>query len=328
MFNNKLRIVLIVLSLLVILIFVIFKMKSAQGPEIIQVISPHIGIIQTFISTTGTVLPQNRLEVKPQVNGRIESILVKEGQKIKVGQILGWMSSTERAALLDAAQGQGSEVLDHWKQIYKPIPILSPIDGEVIVATIQPGQTVTTTDDVVVLSDHLIVRAQVDETDISKIKLGQKVFISLDAYPNEQIEAAVEHIYYESSTVNNVTIYNVDLLPKNVPPFFRSGMNATVNFETKSKNNALLLPTEAIKKENDENYVLLKQEGSKNPVRRAVKLGLSDDRNYEILSGVDASDTVMITTKQYVLPTAGNTGSNPFMPKFPSKKSQGGSPPV
>ena len=122
MFNNKLRIVLIVLSLLVILIFVMFKMKSAQGPEIIQVISPHIGTIQTFISTTGTVLPQNRLEVKPQVNGRIENILVKEGQKIKVGQILGWMSSTERAALLDAAQGQGSDVLDHWKQIYKPIP--------------------------------------------------------------------------------------------------------------------------------------------------------------------------------------------------------------
>ena len=328
MLNKKLIMISVVCAVLIVSGFVVFNIRNkSQAQEIIKEITPHIGTIGTTISTTGTVLPKNRLEVKPQVNGRIESILVKEGQQVKIGQTLAWMSSTERAALLDAAQGQGTNVLNHWKEIYKPIPVLSPINGEVIVATIQPGQTVTTTDDVVVLSDHLIVRAQVDETDISKIKLGQKVFISLDAYPNEQIEAAVEHIYYESSTVNNVTIYNVDLLPKNVPPFFRSGMNATVNFETKSKNNALLLPTEAIKKENDENYVLLKQEGGKNPVRRAVKLGLSDDRNYEILSGVDASDMVMITTKQYVLPT-GNMGSNPFMPKFPSKRSQGGSPPV
>lgn len=307
----------------------VFNIKNKnQTQEIIKEITPHIGTIETTISTTGTVLPKNRLEVKPQVNGRIEAILVKEGQRVAIGQTLAWMSSTERAALLDAAQGQGTNALNHWKEIYKPIPILSPIDGEVIVATIQPGQTVTTTDDVVVLSDHLIVRAQVDETDIRKIKLEQKAFISLDAYPDEQIEAVVEHIYYESSTVNNVTIYNVDLLSKNVPPFFRSGMNATVNFETESKDSALLLPKEAIQKENDENFCLVKQANGENPIRRVVKLGLSDDKNYEILSGLNVSDTVIVATKQYSLPVDSNTGSNPFMPKMSVKKNQGGSPPI
>ena len=326
MFNNKLRIVLIVLSLLVISIFVMFKMKSSQGPEIIQVISPHIGTIQTFIATTGTVLPQNRLEVKPQVNGRIESILVKEGQKIKVGQILGWMSSTERAALLDAAQGQGSEVLDHWKQIYKPIPILSPIDGEVIVATIQPGQTVTTTDDVVVLSDHLIVRAQVDETDIGKIQLGQKAFISLDAYPDQRIEATVEHIYNESSTVNNVTIYNVDLLPKDVPMFFRSGMNSSIDFETANKENVLMLQADAIQKGYDGNYVLLEGDDIKHPMKRAVKLGITDDKDYEILDGLTVTDKVLLITKKFIPPSISKS-SNPFMPNFSNKSKQSGPPP-
>ena len=221
MLNKKLRIILIVVAVLMVSVFVIFNIKNkSQAQEIIKEITPHIGTIETTISTTGTVLPKNRLEVKPQVNGRIETILVKEGQQVKIGQTLAWMSSTERAALLDAAQGQGTNVLNHWKEIYKPIPVLSPIDGEVIVATIQPGQTVTTTDDVVVLSDHLIVRAQVDETDIGKIKLGQKALISLDAYPDEQIKAVVEHIYYESSTVNNVTIYNVDLLALECPAIF------------------------------------------------------------------------------------------------------------
>ena len=88
-------------------------------------------------------------------------------------------------------------------------------------ATIQPGQTVTTSDAVVVLSDRLIVRAQVDETDIGKIKLNQGAFITLDAYLDTKIGAVVDHIYYESETVNNVTIYKVDLIPENTPEFFR-----------------------------------------------------------------------------------------------------------
>ena len=319
--KTKSKIIFGVLLLLIISAFVTFKIKSRNSStEVINEINPAVGTIQTYISTTGTVLPKNRLEVKPPVNGRIESILVQEGDKVKVGQVLAWMSSTERAALLDAAEGQGEDVLKYWKQVYKPIALLAPIDGEVIVATPQPGQTVTPADSVVVLSDHLIVRAQVDETDIGKIKLGQAAIISLDAYPDKKINATVEHIYYESQTVNNVTIYNVDLFPVDVPEFFRSGMNATIDFKSAGKEGALLLPVEAVHKEKGESYVLLKEGGGKNPVKRAVGLGITDDKNFEILSGITAKDIVIIKTKKYTLPSS-NVGSNPFSPFGQRKKS-------
>ena len=328
MLKNKFKVIFGVLLLLAICTFVIFKIKSkGSSSEIIKEIKPTLGSIQTFISTTGTVYPKNRLEVKPPVGGRIESILVQEGDKVKLGQVLAWMSSTERAALLDAAEGQGEEVLKYWKQVYKPIALLAPINGEVIVATTQPGQTVTTTDAVVVLSDHLIVRAQVDETDIGKVKPEQEAFVALDAYPNEKINATVEHIYYESETVNNVTIYKVDLLPKNVPEFFRSGMNATVDFIAESRKNILLLPVEAVRKENDESYVLLKQADNKNPIKRVVKIGITDDKNYEVLSGITSTDTVIVTTKKYIFPSGSSTGSNPFLPKMSSSKKNTGGPP-
>ncbi len=321
MLKNKSKIVFGILLLLAISAFVTFKIKSrGSSVEITKEISPAAGTIQTFISTTGTVLPKNRLEVKPPVNGRIESILVQEGENVKVGQTLAWMSSTERAALLDAAEGQGEAELKYWKEVYKAIPLLSPIDGQVIVATTQPGQTVTTSDAVVVLSDHLIVRAQVDETDIGKIKLGQEASVSLDAYPDKKIKTTVEHIYYESQTINNVTIYNVDLFPENVPQFFRSGMNATVDFKAEGRENALLLPVEAIHKEKDESYVLLRQNNEKEPVKRLVKLGITDDKNYEVLSGVDANDKIIIKVKKYVLPTS-NIGGNPFSPFGQRKRS-------
>ncbi len=315
--KNKSKIIFGILVLLAISVFVVIKVKgSSQSNEIIKEVNPSVGTIQTFISTTGTVLPKNRLEVKPPVGGRIESILVHEGDIVKLGQVLAWMSSTERAALLDAAEGQGEDVLKYWKQVYKPIALLAPIDGEVIVATTQPGQTVTTADAVIVLSDHLIVRAQVDETDIGKIKLKQGAFITLDAYLDTKIVAVVDHIYYESETVNNVTIYKVDLLPEKTPEFFRSGMNATIDFKAESRENALLLPVEAVRKEKDDSYVLLKQEGSNNPAKRVVKVGITDDKNYEILSGVTSADTVLVTTKKYVFPGAGSSGTNPFLPNM------------
>ena len=311
--------IVIIAVVIAVIVFTMMKLKPKKDSgQVVKEINPTIGSIQTMISTTGIVLPKNRLEIKPPVNGRVESILVKEGEVIKVGQILAWMSSTERAALLDAAQAQGPEQLKYWQEAYKPVALLAPIAGEVIVATIQPGTTVTTADAVVVLSDQLIVRAQVDETDIGKIALGQMTVLSLDAYPDTKIKARVEHIYYESKTVNNVTIYEVDLTPENMPSFFRSGMNATINFIIKSKDNILIAPLEAVQKDKDESFVSVIKEGSKDPVRQAVVTGVSDDKNVEITSGLSEGDTIVIKTKKFSLPKA-DIGKNPFTP-FGNKK--------
>jgi len=312
--TKKLGIIFIILIILTGLFFYTTRVKQKESSgEITKEISPVTGAIKTFISSTGTVLPKNRLEIKPPVNGRIEKILVKEGDEVKTGDILILMSSTERAALLDAARGKGEETLKYWEEVYKSIPLPAPIDGEIIVATTQPGQTVTTSDAVVVLSDHLIVRAQVDETDIGKIAINKKAIISIDAYPDTKIDATVEHIYYESQTVNNVTVYEVDIIPEEIPKFFRSGMNASIDFIDQSKENALIIPLEAVYKEKENSYVLVKQANEAEPVRAAVQLGISDDKNIEVLSGIAKDDRIIIKSKTYSLPK--NTrGKNPFMP--------------
>jgi len=316
--NKKLKLFFLVLGLAAIAALVILKMKgNGASDEVVNEINPAIGEIRIIISSTGTVLPKNRLEVKPPVPGRVENVLVKEGENVLHGQILAWMSSTERAALLDAAQGQGEKELNYWKEAYKPIALLSPIDGEVIVATTQPGQTVTTSDAIVVLSDHLIVRAEVDETDIDDISKNMKAIITLDAYPDTKINASVEHMYYESETVNNVTIYHVDLVLQEVPHFYRSGMNASVDFVLKDKKDILVIPVDAVYK-NGENYCLVKQPNGKDPVKTRVELGITDDKNIEVISGVSQKDCLIIKSKKYSLPKS-SSGSNTFMP-FGKKK--------
>ncbi len=164
------------------------------------------------------------------------------------------------------------------------------------------------------LSDRLIVKAQVDETDIGRVRIGQAAIISLDAYPQVKVKAKVDHISYESKIANNVIIYEVDILPEKVPEFFRSGMSANVDIVEISKENVLLIPIEAVKREKAGNYVLLSKGNDEEPVKRPVELGISDERRVEVISGIGAKDKILIVTRKYSPSQDTESGRNPFSP--------------
>jgi macrolide-specific efflux system membrane fusion protein len=263
-------------------------------------------------------MPYNRLEIKPPIPGRIEQVLVDEGEGIKQGQILAWMSSADRATLLDAARAKGPAELKYWEDVYKPTPIVAPLDGFIILRNVEPGQSVSATDAVLVMADHLIVKAQVDETDLSQIKLNQPVVIVLDAYPDKKVDGRVEHIAYESTVINNVTIYYVDVLPMSVPSFFRSGMSATANFILSEKKDVLLVPLNAIRKKNNRSYVFVKDQSGK-IVPKEITTGLENSSNIELVSGLSEGDEIYIPTSQMVKDFMSNNRgfrmTNPFGPR-------------
>jgi len=322
--NKKWKAVLALLIAAGLGVIFIIVLKQKQPPtESVKLISPVYGAIQISISTTGTVQPQNRLEIKPPISGRVEKVLVQEGDQVRRGQTLTLMSSTERAALLDAARAQNKDQLAYWEEVYKPTPLVAPINGTVIVRAVEPGQTVTSGDAVIVLSDRLIVQAQVDETDIGKVKLKQTAVISLDAYPDTKVKAKIDHIAYESKIVNNVTIYEVDILPEKVPAIFRSGMSANVNIIEQSKENVLLIPLEAVKQDADGSFVLISSGRSEKPVMRRVQLGISDDKNVEVVSGLETQDNIVMASQSYQPLKDTGSGKNPFLPsRRPSQPSR------
>lgn len=303
-------------AVLLLAVWTLRGCRSGAGADGYEEIRPEIGDIRQVISTTGTVEPQNRLQIKPPIGGRIEEILVREGEKVKAGQTLAWMSSTERAALLDAALSRGPDQVAYWKDAYKATPLIAPIDGEVIVRAFEPGQTVTAADAVLVLSDRLIVNAQVDETDIGKVKVGQDAVVSLDAYPDVKVASKVSHISYESKVVNNVTIYEVDVLPNEVPAVFRSGMSAVVEIVERQKKGVLRVPVAAVTRKRGKATVTVLARGRREA--RAVELGVSDDRYAEIVSGLTADDTILVgKEKRAARRGAATQGTNPFMPARP-----------
>lgn len=312
---NKKRIIVIALLLIGIVSGGgYYYWKKQQQPEVtFKEVKPNRGDLVVSILSTGVVQPENRLEIKPPIAGRVETVLVDEGKRVKKGQVLAWMSSTERAALLDAARAKGPDELKHWEELYRATPILAPINGMIISRNTEAGQTFTGQDPIFVMSDRLTIKAQVDETDIAQIKLHQKADVILDAYPGQTFDANVDQIAYDAKTVNNVTTYIVDVLPEETPAFLRSGMTANVTFYVAEKTNVMVLPNDAIKAEDGDFYVMLKPaKPGESPKKQEIETGITDGKRTEIISGLNESDIVLVT--QYKGRAKNSGQSSPFSP--------------
>src|SRR5580693_1185372 len=114
--KKKWPIILILLLLIGGGAFYWFRQKGhhRRGDVTIERVEAKLGSIQDTVQATGEVLPLNRVAINAPVAGRINQLLVAEGDSVKAGQILAWMSSTDRAAILDAARAQGPDAFKKW----------------------------------------------------------------------------------------------------------------------------------------------------------------------------------------------------------------------
>jgi membrane fusion protein, macrolide-specific efflux system len=295
-----------IVLILCVLIFagggVMWKMKQkskAKKSNDIQSVVATNGDIEETLDATGDVSPLNRVEIKPPISGRVEKLLVDEGATVKSGDVLAWISSSDRAAILDAARAQGAEQYKYWQDAYKATPILAPLSGVIILRNVVVGQTVDASNVLFAMSDKLIVLAQVDEADIGRVQVGMSARITLDAYPNQPIDGRVFQILNEGKNVSNVITYGVKIEPKTVPSFFRSQMTANTNLIVQRKENAVLIPSAAVQEaKNGEPHVLVPGEKGK-PTSKTIEVGINNGQNAEVLSGLNAGDTILIATKKY-----------------------------
>lgn len=270
--------------------------------------------IHVTIQATAVVRPENRVQVKPATGGRVEEVRVREGDAVTRGQIVALMSSTDRAALLDSARARGEAEMARWQDIYKATPLMAPLNGTVILRNVEPGQSISASDVVIVIADRLIMEAQVDETDLARIRLGQTAMIGLDAYPDHAITGHVSHIAFEAKAQDNVTIYNVEIQPDQIPDFMRSGMTADITFQVESRTNVLVIAAEAVRSEKGKRSVLLPAADPKAaPASREIRTGLTDGKVVEVVSGLGEGDTAVVQKLQ-APGAAGDAKKNPFMP--------------
>jgi len=218
-----------------------------------------------------------------------------------------------------------SLITDHaffWHTLPRPIIGLAPMDGVIIARNAEPGQTVSLSDIPLVMSDRLIVKAQVDETDIGQLQPGQTAEITLDAYSKHKIPGRTHSIAFEAKTVNSVTIYEVDVLPDSVPSFMKSGMTANVAFRIRRKDDVLVIPQQAVREGEGRDgvetgpYVLVPGAGGdkkKKHDKKPIQMGLSDGKMVEVTEGLAEGETVLVPEVRWDK-GGGSQGTNPFLP--------------
>lgn len=127
--------------------------------------------------------------------------------------------------------------------------IRSPIDGVIIDRRAEVGQTVVAGTPLVTVVSNLNkmrIRAAVNEADISKISVGQKTYLTIEAYPEQRLTGVVSQVRLNANIINNIVTYDViidtDNLGGNVFPY----MTASLKFVLEERLDVLMAPPEAL----------------------------------------------------------------------------------
>jgi HlyD family secretion protein len=293
---------------LAVLIVVALKSNSVKKTEV-TVEKTLRGELTSIVTATGKVKAQADVEISADVMGRIESLPVKEGVKVKTGQLLVQIDSRSRE--MDVAQARGSLqsaqsaletariTLDRERQLFErklssqaqldivqnafdqaqaqvqinqatldrtqdqleKTTIRAPMSGiitklnsevgeNVVIGTMNaPGTVIMTISDLSAIE----IEAEVDETDIAAVKLGQDVKISLDAFPDTTFEGQVIEVgnsakssFSSLSSADQITNFIVKVLILDTIPDIKPGMTASVDVTTAHREEVVKVPSGAV----------------------------------------------------------------------------------
>jgi RND family efflux transporter MFP subunit len=209
----------------------------------------------------------------------------------------------QRAA--DVAQqevGQALASVDYAATQLTYARVNAPIDGVVASVSTQEGETVAAsfaTPTFVTLLDlnRLEVWTYVDETDIGRVRVGQAATFTVDTYAGDAFTGRVSEIYPQADVRDNVVDYVTVLrfTPVRQRPL-RPEMTATVRIAIEARPDALALPLKVVRRRDQQTFVWRRRAGT--VVRVPVALGIRDNAFWEIRSGVEEGDEVLVGDPQ------------------------------
>lgn len=179
---------------------------------------------------------------------------------------------------LNTALEQAEIMYDMASKSSRDYTLTSKINGRVYALNYKPGELVNAQKPVAVLgrSGSFVIDMDVDEVDIARIRVGQQVYISMDAFPGQAFEARVTRILPSLDTKTQT--FRVEAVFVNAPPALYPGLSAEANIVVSKKENALVIPLNYLKTPGS----VLTEEGEVK-----VTTGLKSLDKVEILSGIN-----------------------------------------
>jgi HlyD family secretion protein len=155
-------------------------------------------------------------------------------------------SAAAQVAQAQAALGQAETNMKYSK-------IVSPIDGVVVNRAYDVGQTVAASFQAPTLFTiaqdltKMQVQADVDESDIGRVKIGEPVHFSVDAFPDRVFQAKVSQVRLNATVTQNVVTYPVIVAVDNDEEKLRPSMTANITIDVATNHDALRIPNAALR---------------------------------------------------------------------------------
>lgn len=195
--------------------------------------------------------------------------------------------------------------------------ITAPRDGTVVSVQVEEGQTVNanqTTPTIVNIADlsRVKMKMQIAEGDITKIKVGTPVEYSILSEPTKKFKTTVSSIdpglttlsdgsygssssskssYSSSSSSSSAVYYYAQSIVDNKDGILRIGMTTQNELLIANVEDAIIVPSIGIKKDENGTFVYLLKDGK--PVKTAVKTGIKDNLDTQIISGINEGDEII-----------------------------------
>jgi len=141
------------------------------------------------------------------------------------------------------------------------------------------------------------IRADISETDISKVNLGDPVEVTLDAFPEEKWLGQIVEIEPGKTVIEGVVYYRVKALFEGMHEKVKSGMSADVTIETVRKENVLYVPQRAVSSRDNKKFIKIPD--GKNVKEVEVVTGFKGSNSeIEIISGLSEGDKIITYIKK------------------------------
>jgi HlyD family secretion protein len=176
--------------------------------------------------------------------------------------------------------------------------IKAPFDGIVSAVNVKTGSIVnTSTATLTILDDSKIeLPAQIDETQIARVEVGQPATVTLDALPRETFEGTVTKVAAAARIEQNIPIFDVTILLENPSSRLRDGMSAEATIAVGQVEDTITIPSRAVTVVNGQSTVrLLQADGSTTP--QTVTVVATEGLN-TILQGVSAGSRVVTSASE------------------------------
>jgi len=185
---------------------------------------------------------------------------------------------TETELTISGAQVRQAEIaLELAQRNLDNAIVTAPFDGVISAVNLRIGQMVSPGAAVITLTDldPLHIDADVDELDVTRLEIGMRVSISVDALERGTLTGQISRIAPVGRVVQGVTTYSIEIeLTGDVPPVVRAAMGGEVDIIVGTLKNALAVPTRAIQRDEATEYVLVPQEKG-DPLQIAVTSSIS-----------------------------------------------------